>query len=176
MANPLAVADAAAISETTTPSKARMPQPLRRLFVFIVPLNLAIYLTIGAVPGVLLPLQVQGIDEANKAGNLAIILGVGAIAAMIMSPIAGLISDRTRSRFGRRAPWMVVGALITGLSLVGMGFANGVVQLIIAWSIVQIALNLLISPLTALMPDRVPSAARGVFATLLGMGMPPPGR
>lgn len=152
------------------PARERMARPLKRLFGFIVPLNLAIYLTIGAIPGVLLPLQVQGIDEENKAANLALVLGMGAVAAMIASPIAGLISDRTRSRFGRRAPWLVGGALATGLALVGMGFANGVVQLMIAWTIVQIAINFVISPLTALMPDRVPVAVRGLFATLLGLG------
>ena len=147
-----------------------MPKPLKRLFGFIVPLNFAIYLSIGAIPGVLLPLQVQGIDETNKAANLAVVLGVGAVAAMIASPVAGLISDRTRSRFGRRAPWLVGGALATGLALIGMGLADGVVQLVIAWTIVQIAINFVISPLTALMPDRVPVAVRGLFATLLGLG------
>ncbi|RZU66142.1 Na+/melibiose symporter-like transporter [Microterricola gilva] len=171
MANPITDAD---ISASTVPSTAppeKLTPQLRRFFSFIVPVNIAIYLVIGAVPGVLLPLQVQGIDEANKAANLAIITGIGAVAAMIVSPIAGLISDRTRSRFGRRAPWMLGGAIATGLALVGMGFANGVVQLVIAWTIVQITLNLVISPLTALLPDRVPTAVRGLFATLSGIGM-----
>ncbi|MBS1908141.1 MAG: MFS transporter [Actinobacteria bacterium] len=141
------------------------------MFAFIVPVNLAIYIVVGAVPGVLLPLQVQGLDPENKAANLAIITGVGALAAMVVSPIAGLISDRTRSRFGRRTPWILGGALATGLMLFGMGFANGIVQLVVAWTIVQITLNLLISPLTALLPDRVPSAVRGLFSTLSGVGM-----
>ena len=148
----------------------RMTKPLKRLFGFSVPLFLSVYLIVGAIPGVLLPLQVAGIDEANKVGNLALITGIGAIVAMIASPIAGLISDRTRSRFGRRAPWLVVGALTTGLTLVGMGFANGVVQLVIGWSIAQLFLNLLISPLSAIMPDRVPAPRRGAFSALIGIG------
>jgi MFS family permease len=155
-------------SGSVTPE--RMTKPLKRLFGFSVPLFLSVYLIVGAIPGVLLPLQVAGIDEANKVGNLALITGIGAIVAMIASPIAGLISDRTRSRFGRRAPWLVVGALTTGLTLVGMGFANGVVQLVIGWSIAQLFLNLLISPLSAIMPDRVPAPRRGVFSALVGIG------
>ncbi|MCV2394865.1 MFS transporter [Actinotalea sp. M2MS4P-6] len=176
MANPTTASDVTgelphgALTPEATAAKERMPKPLRRLFGSIFPLNLSVYLIVGAIPGVLLPLQVQGIDEASKAANLAFVLGIGAIAAMIAGPIAGLVSDRTRSRFGRRAPWMVGGALVTGLSLVGMGFANGVAQLVIAWTIVQVALNFLISPLTAIMPDRVPSPVRGLFATLLGIG------
>src|SRR6478672_12096455 len=145
----------------------RMTKPLKRLFGFSVPLFVSVYLIVGAIPGVLLPLQVAGIDEANKVGNLALITGIGAIVAMIASPIAGLISDRTRSRFGRRAPWLVVGALTTGLTLVGMSFANGVVQLVIGWSIAQLFLNVLISPLSAIMPDRVPAPRRGAFSALI---------
>lgn len=156
---------------STTPARARLTPQLKRLFGFIVPVNLAIYIVVGAIPGVLLPLQVQGIDPANKAGNLAIITGIGAFAAMVVSPIAGLVSDRTRSRFGRRTPWLICGALATGLTLVGMGFANGVAQLVIAWTITQITLNLVISPLTAILPDRVPSSVRGVFSTFSGVGM-----
>jgi MFS family permease len=161
MTNPLSVADPAAPDTSRAATRERLAPDLRRLFGFITPVNIAIYLVVGAIPGVLLPLQVQGIDEANKAANLA----------LIASPVAGLISDRTRSRFGRRAPWLIGGAIITGLMLTGMGFANGVTQLIIAWAVVQVALNFVISPLTALMPDRVPSAARGLFATLVGVGM-----
>ena len=66
---------------------------------------------------------------------------------------------------------MLGGTLVTGLALVGMGFANGVVQLVIAWTIVQIVLNFVISPLTAILPDRVPSAVRGAFATVSGIGL-----
>ena len=150
--------------------RAKLTGPVRRLVGFIIPVYIGVYLVIGAVPSLLLPLQVQGIDETHKAANLAIITGVGAFVAMIASPIAGLVSDRTRSRFGRRAPYLVFGSLATGLALVGMGFANGVVQLVIAWSIVQLTLNFVISPLTALMPDRVPSPVRGLFSSLLGLG------
>jgi MFS family permease len=170
MANPLLTADAAAAAAGSTPTRERLPQPVRRLFGFIVPLTMSVYITIGAVPSVLLPLQVASIDEANKAANLAIVTGIGAVAAMIASPLVGLLSDRTRSRFGRRAPWMMAGAVATGLSLVGMGFANGIVQLVIAWTVVQLAINCVISPLMALMPDRVPSPVRGLFSTLLGIG------
>lgn len=171
MTNPSPTSEMTQVPTSVAPERVRLSAPVRRLFGFIVPVNLAVYLTVGAVPGVLLPVQVQGIDPAHKAGNLAIVVGIGAIAAMVMSPIAGLISDRTRSRFGRRTPWLLAGALACGLALIGMGFADGILQLVIAWSIVQLALNLVISPLTALMPDRVPSAARGLFGTLLGVGL-----
>lgn len=144
---------------------------IKRLLGWILPANFAIFLIWGAVPGVLLPLQIAGIDEANKIGNLAIVSTLGAFCAMLAQPLAGTISDRTRSRFGRRAPWMVAGVLIGGLALVGMALANGLVQIAIGWIIVQIAYNFAQGPLSAVMPDRVPRAARGTFAALSGIGL-----
>ena len=34
---------------------------------------------------------------------------------MITDPLVGYLSDRTQSRFGRRAPWMFLGALVFSL-------------------------------------------------------------
>ncbi|EAR07891.1 MFS transporter [Reinekea blandensis] len=39
---------------------------------------------------------------------------------VISDPLIGRFSDRTRSRFGRRLPWMAVGAVIMGLGFAGM--------------------------------------------------------
>lgn len=39
---------------------------------------------------------------------------------MITDPIVGYLSDRTKSRFGRRAPWMAVGALVLPAGMVGI--------------------------------------------------------
>jgi len=151
------------------------PRPLvrgsmTRLLGWIIPANLSIFILWGAIPGVLLPLQVTGLDPANKVANLALVTTIGAFAAMIAQPVAGAISDRTRSRFGRRAPWMVAGVLIGGLGLIGMALANTLVMIAIAWTIVQVAYNFAQGPLSAILPDRVPRAARGTFAALAGMG------
>lgn len=129
------------------------------------------FLLWGAIPGILLPLQVEGIDPDNKAGNLAIVATIGAFAAMLAQPLAGTISDRTRSKFGPRAPWIVGGALVGGLALCGMAAANSLVRIGIAWTITQIAYNFAQGPLSAIMPDRVPAAVRGTFSAVSGFAM-----
>ncbi|QAY61673.1 MFS transporter [Microbacterium protaetiae] len=147
---------------------------LRRLMTWIIPANLGIFLVWGAVPGILLPQQItQLVGSADKrdVAVLAIVSTIGAFAAMVAQPIAGQISDRTRSRFGRRTPWIVIGALAGGLSLTGLAFANSVVGIVIAWTLVQITLNIAQGPLSAIMPDRVPIARRGTFAALSGIGL-----
>jgi len=147
---------------------------LRRLMWSIIPANLAVYVLWGAIPGILLPQQITlafGEEDQINVANLAIVSTIGAFAAMIAQPIAGQISDRTRSRFGRRAPWIVIGALTGALALIGLAFAGTLVGFIIAWTLVQVCFNFAQGPLSAIMPDRVPLKRRGSFAALLGIGM-----
>lgn len=163
-------------AQTVVPDGAEDPRPLvkgslKRLLAWVVPANISIFLLWGAIPGVLLPLQIAGIDEGNKIANLTVVATIGAFCAMLAQPIAGTISDRTRSRFGRRAPWMIAGVLIGGLALIGMALANTLVQIAIGWVIVQIAYNFAQGPLSAILPDRVPRAARGTFSALSGLGL-----
>ncbi|MGX5695524.1 MFS transporter [Agromyces soli] len=151
------------------------PAPIkgvRRLLAWIIPANLGIFLIWGAVPGILLPAQISAqFGEADKVANLTLVATIGAFCSMLAQPIAGQISDRTRSRFGRRAPWIIIGALAGGLSLVGLAFADSLVGVVIAWSLVQITYNVAQGPLSAIMPDRVPLKRRGTFAALSGIGL-----
>lgn len=39
---------------------------------------------------------------------------------MVTDPIIGYLSDRTQSRFGRRAPWMFVGVVVMAAGMVGL--------------------------------------------------------
>ena len=39
---------------------------------------------------------------------------------IVTAPIVGYASDHTRSRFGRRAPWIAAGALVMSLGMIGM--------------------------------------------------------
>lgn len=155
-------------TDLNSDERVKIRGPLRKLLLWLLPANISIFILWGAIPGLLLALQVAAIDEENKVANLALVTTIGAFAAMIAQPVAGAISDRTRSRFGRRAPWMVAGALIGGLALVGMAFANTLLMIAIAWTMVQIAYNFAQGPLSAILPDRVPVRARGTFAAIGG--------
>jgi MFS family permease len=152
-------------------AKPPLTKDLRRLLVWMFPANVGMYLLWGAIPGILLPLQVAAIDERAKAANLTVVATIGALAAMLAQPLAGTISDRTRTRFGARGPWIVGGALAGGFALLGLASANTLVQITIAWTITQIAYNFAQGPLAAVMPDRVPGANRGVFSAVTGTGL-----
>lgn len=63
-----------------------------------------LYMGIGAV---LLPVQVELIDPANKVADFGLVSGVAAVFATLFNPLAGLPSDRS----GRRNPWILCGGL-----------------------------------------------------------------
>ena len=162
---------------TTMPATIEIPDPPapvkgshRRLLYWVGPANFS-WVVVWGVFGILMPLQVQGIDPANKVANLAVVSTVGGITAMLAQPLAGAVSDRTRSRFGRRAPWMIVGALVGGLALVSMAFASTIGQIVATAVAMQIAFNFVQGPLGTILPDRVPQSLRGRFSAIAGMGV-----
>ncbi|MFD0665195.1 hypothetical protein [Thermocatellispora tengchongensis] len=66
--------------------------------------NLALWMGYFGPLQVLLPEQVAGIDPEGKEIALAWVTGLGAAVAMVATPLAGALSDRTTGRFGRRHP------------------------------------------------------------------------
>ncbi len=150
-------------------AKEAVPVSLRRLFLTVPFVGAAAPLAY-ATSGYFLPIQVQAIDDGAKVGNLALINTLSACAAMVAQPVIGLLSDRTRTRFGARAPWMVAGAAIGFAALLLAGQASTVALLIVAMMLVQFGFNAFQGPLGAIMPDRVPTRLRGRYSTLIGLG------
>lgn len=108
-------------------------------------------------------------DPVDKGRQLGLILGIGALASIVATPIWGYISDRTRARIGRRKLWMIVGVAGGGIGLAVMGTATSVLLFGIGWVIAQIAFNANQAALNALLPDKVPEEQRGRVSGLLGL-------
>jgi MFS family permease len=123
----------------------------------------------AGVGTILLPLQVERIDRAHKVAALGVVAGVSAIFALVFNPIGGALSDRTRSRFGRRAPWLVAASAGMLLMLVLLGQAVTIPLLLIGWCLAQAVANLYQAPLTAVIPDRVSVARRGAASAVAGV-------
>jgi len=79
----------------------------------------------------LLPLQISNIDPANKVVNLGIVASISVLLALIGNPLAGALSDRTTSRFGRRRPWIFIGAIVSALALMIMMSAQAFIMILI---------------------------------------------
>ena len=92
---------------------------------------------------------------------LGVVAGVSAVFALVFNPIGGALSDRTRSRFGRRVPWLVAASAGLLVMLALLGQAATVPLVLVGWCLAQALANLYQAPLTAVVPDRVAPARRG---------------
>lgn len=168
----LTLAPTGAIS-ATAPVAGEPPQsppPTKALLPSVLVASLALFATYGGLGAVLLPTQVALIDGENKIANLAIVTTVSFIFTLFAQPIVGAFSDRTRSRFGRRAPWMVGGAVVGGIFLLGLGSLTSILWITVFWVVIQVALNALQGPLSAITPDRFPREKRGAASAMFGIG------
>ncbi|MCR2813835.1 MFS transporter [Microbacterium sp. zg.Y1090] len=149
----------------------------RRLLTWMFVMNAALLTCYAGFMVIFIPDQVQQIDPANKVGNLALVMTASSIGAIIIHPLIGAFSDRTRSRFGRRAPWMVISAATAAIMMVLLSGAADLWTLGVYWVLVMLALNALATAQAAIVPDRIArerfGAASGVLAmgTFLGMGL-----
>src|SRR5215469_13433502 len=127
------------------------------------------YVGVGAF---LLPAQVEQIDKVNKVAILGLGAGLAALLALIFTPIAGALSDRTISRFGRRRPWIFLGAMMNVLSLAIMMRAGTVVALFAGWCLFVVSYNLILTILNTLIADQVPEKQRGTVSGIAGLSTP----
>jgi MFS family permease len=93
--------------------------------------------------------------------SLSVMRTAGLIIAMLIQPAAGLISDRSTSRFGRRRPYIRIGVLLDLLFLAAIGLSWNYWTLLIAVLLIQFSSNISHGPLQALIPDLVPVDERG---------------
>lgn len=108
-----------------------------------------------------------GPDRAATSGG--IVLGVGAIAALLGNPIAGRLSDRTRGRFGRRRPWMIGGSVGLALSLFVIAIGQNIPTLVIAWFMAQLFANACFAAYLATIADKVPPSQSAKISALAGV-------
>ncbi|MFD3945292.1 MFS transporter [Streptomyces sp. NPDC058579] len=144
------------------------PRPTRGLLPLLLAGNAAMYALYVGVPGLLLALQIEDIDPANKVANFGLISGVSAIFATIFNPVAGALSDRS----GRRNPWILAGGLLAIPVMFLLGSVNTILLVLIAWCLGQAVMNIYQAAITSVVPDRVPLAARGKASAAVGLGLP----
>lgn len=113
----------------------------------------------------LLPAQVEAQLSAtswvDKVVAFGIISGIAGVFALVAYPLTGALSDRTTSRFGRRRPWILGGAIAFAAALVLLGLQDSLVGIGIFWSLAIIGFCVLTAALTAVISDQVPVEQRG---------------
>jgi len=117
---------------------------------------------------VTLALRIAEIDPEGKTVSYSIAAGVGTLTAVLANPFFGRLSDRTRSRFGRRRPWIAVGLVGTTVGACVIGFSDTFPLLLLGWILMQAFVNAAIAATLAIVADRVPDSQQGLVGSLSG--------
>ncbi|MEW6704790.1 MAG: MFS transporter [Pseudomonadota bacterium] len=93
-----------------------------------------------------------GADEAS----LPLLWLAGPMTGLIVQPIIGALSDRTDSRWGRRTPYFLIGAVLCSLGLLFMPFSPTLWMAASLLWILDAANNVTMEPYRAFVSDRLP--------------------
>ncbi|MCL3777146.1 MULTISPECIES: MFS transporter [unclassified Actinomyces] len=109
--------------------------------------------------------------EASRARSISLMMSIGSFFTLFAQPIIGVVSDRWRSKLGRRALWIVLGAIGGAIFMVGLRYSSTIALLTLFWTTSQISLNIMQAPLSTTVADRVPQDKTGLVSGLSGIGM-----
>ena len=122
----------------------------------------------------------------NVQWLVGIVMACDNLAALILLPIFGNLSDRTKTPIGKRMPYILTGTMVAAIAFpfVPLLFHyNNILGMVIVMGIVLIFMMMYRNPAVALMPDITPKPLRakangiinimgyfgGAFATVLGI-------
>ena len=122
----------------------------------------------------------------NVQWIVGIIMACDNLAALILLPIFGNLSDRTHTPIGKRMPFILTGTFVSAVAFpfIPLFFHyNNIVGMVVAMAIVLMFMMMYRNPAVALMPDITPKPLRarangiinimgyfgGAFATVLGI-------
>ena len=115
-------------------------------------------------------------DTARMAADaaawpLAIVVTLGCIAALLANALVAIWSDGTRTRLGRRTPWIIAGGLICALDTLILGAMGGIAGIAFFWIVMQFGYAMIATPLAAAFAERMPDKFRERSTRWRGVGL-----
>ena len=130
--------------------------------------------------------HIPGSSDTEVQYLVGIMMAIDNLAALILLPIFGRISDKTHSRIGKRMPYILVGTFVCAVTfpfIPVLCHQNNIVGVVVMMFIIAIFAMMYRNPAVALMPDITPKPLRskanglinimgyigGACATFVGM-------
>jgi MFS family permease len=169
-----------AVVDISTPTRehrhrapiAAAPTTVARLLSLLLPAALALYANFQGVQQILVPVQVEAMDPRGKIANLALLTMLCSITGVLGLTAGGAASDATRSRWGRRAPWLVCMAVASALLSMSLGLQSSLIGVAALYGGLWFTLNFFQGALLAVTPDRVPESRRSLASSIFGLAGP----
>jgi MFS family permease len=114
-------------------------------------------------------------EATSSAGAIGIAVGAEGAFALFLPILIGSLSDRTRSRLGRRLPYALIGVPLLVAPLVILPFAHGYAETVALVSLFFIGYHVYYPPYQALFAELVPLShqgrAQGWQGVMRGVGL-----
>ncbi|MDO5733811.1 MAG: MFS transporter [Eubacteriales bacterium] len=104
-----------------------------------------------------------------STGTIGVIMTIDNIFGVVFQPLVGSLSDRTRSRYGKRMPWIILALPCSALFFYLIPGANTLVKMMTMIIAFNFFMSLWRSPVIALMPDLTPPALRSKANGLINL-------
>ena len=115
-------------------------------------------------------LKFDGLVPPEQIGSaLAILAALTFGFSFFVQPTVGSISDYTTSRWGRRKPYIVTGAILDAIFLVGIATASTFIALAAFITLLSISTNVARGPFQGYVPDLLPDHQVGIGSALVGL-------
>ncbi len=109
------------------------------------------------------------VTPGSEGMALAFIAVVTFAFSVAVQPTVGSISDYTTSRWGRRKPYIVVGALLDVVFLIGIATANSLLAITAFVTLLQFSTNTARGAFQGYVPDLVPDRQVGLASAMVGL-------
>lgn len=156
------------LNEPTSAFSAIRPRVGKRLgFAFLI-IGLTWVFANNVATTNLLAAKIEILDPSNKVFLFGLATAIAGISTTIALFVWGTVSDLTRSRFGKRTPWIIFGAVTGAAGLTLISISSSVGGLLAAFIGYSLAFNALPAAVLAVFPDRIPRAKRGLASAIYG--------
>jgi len=124
----------------------------------------------GAILSIFLQRHILNFIPADQKGMYYSILAAsGAAIAGVVQIIAGRWSDDTRTRWGKRMPFILIGTILNTFALFVLGYSNSFAMMLTGIVLVQIFANVASVPFHAIIPDLVSKEQQGTASAWMGV-------
>src|SRR5262245_331921 len=115
-------------------------------------------------------IKFEHLTEPGTEGTaLAVISVLSFIFSVAVQPTVGAISDYTSTRWGRRKPYILIGALFDAVFLLGIAYSNTFVAMTAFVILLSFSTNVARGPFQGYVPDLVPEPQVGTASGLVGL-------
>lgn len=126
----------------------------------------------GALLSIMLAKHMEVLAPKDASKVLGMLQGIGALWALVIPLVAGPLSDRCMSRWGRRRPYVFWGGIVALAGMAGMFFGAQGASLplfFVSYFVLQFGANTALASYSGVIPDLVPPTELGLASGIMAL-------